>query len=131
MGRCVRGATPLATVILMVVALACAGNRPTGNLSPTGLASYQAIKVVKALDLVRDVAVEGEKQSPKLISPQVALKVISYHRQVVRTIGAVPTGWKSVAVTGLEQLKTDIPADEWKRLEPFINLLKALYLEVQ
>lgn len=114
---------------------ACAGNPapandPTVNLSPSGKASYQATKVVKALDLLRDVAAEGEKQNPKIVSAQTALKVVGYHRQVVRTIGAVPDGWKAVALAGLDELQKSVPAAEWSKLEPFVNLLKTLYAEI-
>lgn len=98
---------------------------PARNLSPSGRAAYDATKIVKALDVLRDVAYEGEKQH--IFSPASALKVIAYHRQVVSTIAAVPDGWKAVALTGLVQLEKDLTTQEWAQIAPFVNLLKALY----
>lgn len=100
---------------------------PTRNLSAQGKAAYQTTKVVKALDVLRDVAAEGEKQNPKRISASSALKILAYHKQVVSTMGAVPDGWKTVALTGLDQLKTDLTPAEWAQIEPFVTLLKTLY----
>lgn len=102
---------------------------PTVNLSPTGKASYQALRVGKALDVLRDVAVAGEKQTPKVVSSAGALKVIAYHRQVVTTMAAIPDKWLTVAEVGLDQLRQDLSAAEWARIAPFVDLLRTLYTE--
>lgn len=119
-------------VALLLTAPGCANNppaagSPTANLSPSGLAAYNATKVVKSLDLLRDIVAEGEKQTPKVFSADTALKVVAYHRQVVRTIGTVPDGWKAVAVQGLTELKGLVPAAEWQRMQPWVALLTVLY----
>jgi hypothetical protein len=100
---------------------------PTANLSASGRASYQATKVVKSLDLLRDIVAEGEKQTPKVFSADTVLKVVGYHRQVVRTIGTVPDGWKAVALKGLDELKGSVPAAEWAKMQPWVSLLTVLY----
>ena len=100
---------------------------PTVALSPSGIAAYQATRVVKSLDLLRDIAVAGEKS--KAVSADTALKVIAYHRQVVRTIGTVPDGWKAVAFQGLDEVQHNIPAGDWQKLLPWISLLKTVYAE--
>lgn len=121
----------LALAVLVAVTLAGCGSNPnpqtdpTRNLSAAGRAAYQTTKIVKALDVVRDVAAEGEKQH--IISPQSALKVIAYHKQTVKTMAAVPEGWKAEALAGLDQLKENLTADEWKQIEPFVTLLQTLY----
>jgi hypothetical protein len=119
----------LAAAVLLV---SCSNNPPpasdpTRNLSPTGRAAYQSLRVIKALDVLRDVAAAGERQNPKLISADAALKVISYHKQVVQTMGAVPDGWKTVAMKGLDQLVQDLSAAERTQLQPFVDLLKTLF----
>jgi hypothetical protein len=103
---------------------------PTVNLSATGKAAYQATKVVKALDVLRDIAIDAEAQSPKLMSTESTRKVVRYHAATVKTIGAVPTGWKSVADEGLTQLQKEIPAAEWAQIEPFVRLVRVLFQEV-
>jgi len=125
----------IVTVVFVLALFMCAGcgsnpnpqTDPTRNLSAQGKAAYQTTKVVKALDVLRDVAAEAEKQNPKLISASSALKVVAYHKQVVSTMDAVPNGWKAVALTGLDQLQKDLTPQEWTQIEPFVNLLKTLY----
>lgn len=128
--RAMRAVTACVAVLLLA---GCANNPPPGTpdpaagLSASGRAAYQATKVVKSLDLLRDIVAEGEKQEPKVFTPDTVLKVVAYHRQVVRTIGTVPDGWKAVAVQGLNELRSHVPAAEWQRMQPWVALLTALY----
>jgi len=116
--------------LALVVCCGCATNPPTAtdptrNLSAAGHAAYDATKVVKALDVLRDVAAEGEKN--KAISAASALKIVAYHKQVVQTIDALPSGWKDVAIKGLDQLQKDLSPAEAAQIAPFVTLLKTLY----
>lgn len=133
------GGPPPMPVVLLAAALslgalslpACAGNRPpetdpTRNLSVEGKAAYHAKRVIDVLDLLRDTAAAAELQTPKLLSPANALKVIDYHKKVVTVIDKVPSGWKGVALAGLDQLQQSIPADEWARLAPYATLIRTL-----
>lgn len=101
---------------------------PTRNLSATGRAAFQSTKVVKALDVLRDVAVEAEKQH--LLSTDTTRKVVTYHESAVKTVGAVPSGWKTVVGSGLAELQKNIPAAEWAQLAPFANLITVILQEV-
>lgn len=126
----------LLLTVALLGAVSCGGSNPppssdpTAGLSSSGKASYQATKVVKSLDLLRDIVAEGEKQDPRIFSPETVLQVVAYHRQVVRTIGTVPEGWKSVAVQGLAELKGRVPAAEWAKMQPWISLLTVLYEQI-
>lgn len=118
----------IATFLLLSLA-ACGSNPPastdpTRNLSATGHAAYDSMKVLKALDAVRDIAVAAEKE--KFISSADALKVIEYHRQVVKLMDVTPTGWKATALAGLDQLQKDLTPPEWKQVEPFAIALRSL-----
>lgn len=104
---------------------------PTVNLSPSGRAAYQATRVVKALDVLRDIAISAEEQTPKLMSTNSTRKVVLYHQAIVKTIRAVPDGWLAVAMEGLEQLRKDIPGEEWKQIDPYVRLVLAVYAEVR
>lgn len=142
-----RGATggpPKMPVILLAAALslgalslpACStnpppANSPTVNLSASGRAAYQATRVVKALDVLRDIAISAEEQNPKLMSTNSTRKVVLYHQAIVKTIRAVPDGWLAVATEGLDNLRKEIPADEWKQIDPYVRLVLAIYAEVR
>lgn len=99
-------------------------------LSPAGTAAFNATRVVKALDVLRDVAIDAEAQSPKLISTANTRKIVSYHEAAVKTIGAVPGGWRPTVLAGLEQLRAEIPAGEYARIAPFVALVQTLIAEV-
>lgn len=124
-------AISIALASLYVSGCATAGpNDPTVNLSPSGRAAYRAARAVKALDLVRDIAITAEEQSPKLMSTSSTRKVVLYHQSVIKTIAAVPNGWLSVAEQGLTELQTQIPDSEWKQIDPYVRLVLAIYKEV-
>jgi hypothetical protein len=138
------GGPPRMPAILLAAALslgalglpACSNNappatEPTANLTPSGRAAYQATRVVKALDVLRDIAISAEEQSPKLMSTNSTRKVILYHQAIVKTIRAVPDGWVAVAQEGLDNLRKEIPADEWKQIDPYVRLVLAIYQEVR
>jgi hypothetical protein len=102
----------------------CAGKAPP-TLSPAGTAAFNATRVVKALDILRDFAVDGEAQTPPVISTDNTRKVVAFHRAAVTTIGAVPGGWKPVVTTGLDQLQHDLLPEEWRRILPYVALVKS------
>lgn len=114
----------------------CGGNPPpatdpTVNLSASGRAAYHATRAVKALDLLRDIAITAEAQTPKLMSTASTRKVVLYHQSVVKTIAAVPEGWLAVAEQGLTELQKQIPAEEWTQIDPYVRLVLAIYKETR
>lgn len=126
----------IAVLSLSLMISACANNpKPavdaTVNLSSSGQAAFTATKVVKALDVLRDVAIDAEKQTPKLLSTENTRKVVRYHESAVKAIGAVPGGWKPVVTKGLDELAKQIPPNEWGPLEPFAGLIRAVLEGVQ
>ena len=119
----------LVIVLLAVSAPSCTRNAPP-TLSPAGTAAYHATQVVKALDVLRDAAIDAEAQNPKLISTENTRKIVNFHEAAVKTIGATPGGWKPTVTAALDQLQHDILPAEWQRLLPYIALVKTLIQEV-
>ena len=92
---------PFAFVLSLICAPgSCAKAPPT--LSPAGTAAFHALQVGHALDIVRDVANDANRQTPPLISNTALLKIVNWHEAAVRTIVAVPSGWKPTVLAGLE-----------------------------
>ena len=115
----------LAVILFLVLGwLACAKAPPT--LSPAGAAAFQATRIVKALDVLQDFAIAAEAQTPKVLSTAATRKVIDFVAASVRTIGAVPGGWRPTVTAALDQLHRDILPAEWERLLPYISLVKTL-----
>ena len=107
---------------------ACVKAPPT--LSPAGTAAFNALRVGHALDIVRDTANDANRQTPPLVSNAALLKIVNWHEAAVKTIVAVPGGWKPTVLTGLDQLKDEIPPDEWQRVAIYVALLKTVISEV-
>jgi len=97
---------------------------PTINLSAQGKAAYNATKVIKALDVFRDVTIAAYRQG--LISKQNAQLITIYHQSSVKTINAVPDGWRTIVDSGLTELAKQVPADQWKQVKPFADLIKTV-----
>lgn len=120
---------PLVLVLLLAAgSWGCAKAPP--SLSPPGVAAFNALRVVRALDVVRDTAIDAEAQVPPLISTADTRTVIDFHEAALKTIAAVPSGWKATVLAGLDQLKTDIVPAAWARIQIYVNLLKAVIAEV-
>jgi hypothetical protein len=116
--------TRLGLMLALVCGLSGCANAPP-NLTPEATAAFHATRVVKALDLVRDFAVDGEAQTPKVLSTAHARIVVDFHEAAVRTIHAVPTGWKPTVTAALDELRGKLGA-EYPQLEPYVNLVKTL-----
>jgi len=106
----------------------CAKSPPT--LSAAGSAAFQAKRVVDALDVVRNFAIDAEAQDPKVLSTDTTRKVVLWHKAAVSTIGAVPGGWAATVTEGLKQLEQDVLPADWARLQPYIALIRTLIAEV-
>lgn len=104
---------------------------PMRNLSAQGKAAYKATRVIKVLDLIMDTAIAAEAQEPKLMSTNSTRKVVEYHNSIVRTISTVPEGWVPVAKAGALELQKNIPAEEFRQIDPYFRLVFMLIDEVQ
>lgn len=107
----------------------CAGNaQPV--LTPAGQAAVTATQVIRALDVVRDTAILLNAQTPPVLSEHVTLQIITVHESAVKTILAVPAGWKPTVLTALEQLQRDLAPADWSRIEPYVTLVHTLIAQV-
>lgn len=108
--------------------LACATVPP--NLSPQATAAFKGTQVVKALDILRDTAIDANAQTPPLLSTEVTRQVVSYHQSTVKIIQAAPSGWAPVAQTGLDELVKNLAPPDKALLAPYIALIKSVIAEV-
>jgi hypothetical protein len=117
------------SALLLVLLLAAACYKPA-TLTPAGVVAFNATRVVKALDVLRDFAVDANAQTPPLLTTATTRTVVTYHRAAVSVIGQSPSGWVPIVVAGLEQLQTTIPAPEYQRLAPYVSLVSTLVKEL-
>ena len=119
------GAVTLATLSTP----ACATNA-SPQLSPEARAAWYGTRVIKALDLFRDTAIDANAQTPPLLSTLATRKIVEYHKSAITVIHGVPGGWKSTVLAGLNEATRTIPYAEWQILVPYINLIKIELQEV-
>jgi hypothetical protein len=114
----------LILVVVLVVSSACAvpasfGGRSTAQLTAPGVQALHTVEAVKALDLVRDTAIDGE--AAKVIPTDTTALVVKAHKSILIVIRTTPGGWKPAVIATLEQLKKDIPARDATQLGPYID----------
>jgi hypothetical protein len=105
-------------------ASSCAKAQP--QLSPAGQAAVTGTQVIKALDVVRDFVVDGNRQSPPLFTHAETLSVVNTHESIVKAIAAVPNGYQALANATLDTLQASLPSATWARIAPYITLVRSL-----
>ena len=100
------------------------------NLSPAGIAAFNGTRVIKALDVIRDIAIDANAQQPALISTATTRKIVIFHESALRTIKEVPGGWVTTVIAGLTELARNLPPQERQQLAPYIVLAQTVLREV-
>jgi hypothetical protein len=114
----------MALVALLLFTASCAKAEP--QLTPQGVAAYQAKQVVEALDILRDAAVAAEAQDPKLLSTETTRQVVEFHKTAALAAGAYPAGWQQSVAASLARLQASVAPDDYRKIEPYVVLIKAL-----
>ncbi len=109
---------------LTFTAVACHPAPPA--ITPQAQAAFYGTQAIHGLDLLRNFAVDAEKQNPKLISTETMLKVVRYHRVSIVMIHDIPNGWKATVLTGLDEAVKNLPTDEGQKLAPYVALVKSI-----
>lgn len=108
---------------------ACTQNAPP-NLSPAGVTAWQATKVIKALDVVRDIAVDASHTTPPLVAHATMLKVVAWHKTAITIAHDSPSGWVGTVKSSLTATQQLLTPAEHKQLDPYFALAVVLLNEV-
>lgn len=100
------------------------------NLTPAASMAFRATQVVRALDVLRDVAIDANAQKPPLLSEEVTRKVVLYHQSTVKVIQATPAGWPAMTKAGLDALLSGLAPPERALLAPYAGLINTIIQEV-
>lgn len=129
----------LAPVLLFLAALAfsvgvlgtlgCAQVPP--NLTPEASVAFQTTRAVRALDLLRDVAIAAHAQTPPVLTEATTRRVVLYHQSIVKIVQASPNGWRQIAEDGLTELVANLPDKERSVVSPYVALVKTIIREVR
>lgn len=112
--------------LVLVGFMGCAKAPP--SLSPAGQADFNRTRVVKALDLVRDTAIDAE--AAHVIATDDVRQVVLWHSSAVKVVAVSGTGWKATVTTTLDEALSHTKPVTQSKLAPYVALLKALIAEV-
>jgi hypothetical protein len=115
-------------ILFLLIATSCAKAPP--SLSPVGVQAFNNTRVIKALDLVRDTAIDANAQVPPLVSTVTTRKIVTYHRSAIIIIHGTPNGWKATVLTGLDETVKNLPPAEAALVAPYVTLVKVIIEEV-
>lgn len=95
-----------------------------------GVSAFNNTRVVKTLDLIRDLAISANSQNPPELSTQTTRKIVQFHQSSLVVIRASVSGWQAAVVAGLDEALKDLPAKESRLLSPYAQLAKTVIQEV-
>jgi hypothetical protein len=114
--------------LVLLVTPGCANNPPP-NLSPAGAVAYTNTRIIKGLDVLRDMAILANGQQPPLLSDATTRKIVTWHRSALQLINTSTAGWPTTVQTGLDETLKDLPPAESRTLGPYVALAKTLLTE--
>lgn len=120
----------LAVMMLAVWTAGCGAKTPP-NLTPAATHAFYARQAGQVLDQIENFAIEGEAQTPKVISTVTARLIVKWHRETVIALNASADGWRTVVAAALDALKQLVPAAEYEKLVPFVALGHTLLDQTQ
>lgn len=116
----------LSIVIALVGCSGCAKTPP--HLSIPAQTAWKQHEAQKDFDLVRDVAQDA--QSLGVMSEAGARAVTVWHRSAITLIHDTPNGWKALALTSLDELKRDLPPDDYGKIARYTALARIVIQEM-
>ena len=126
-------AMKLRTFVLLALLISVASCGPAykpPTLSPAASVAWDGTKVIRALDVIRDLTIDGEKQTPKVFSTEMTRKVVVWHTAAITTVHAAPAGWSQTVQTGLEELQKLLTPTEQQQIGPYLALARTVLKEV-
>jgi hypothetical protein len=132
-------------LLVLLVLLAGCTAKPV-DLTPEAGVAFQASRVVKALDVVRDAAIAANDFVPPILSTNSTRTVVLWHKTAVQVIQVVPSGWKatvrmSIFVMTCDGRASDVQPPppctpqlgekELAYISPYIGLVLIVIREVQ
>ena len=116
----------VASLGLVASVESCATAPP--SLSAAGQLDFNKTRVLKALDLVRDTAIDAE--AAHVISTEDTRQVVEWHKSAVAIVDVAGTTWKATVTTTLDEVVGHLSSAAQQKLAPYVALVKALLAEV-
>lgn len=111
-------------VVALIASTACAStiNQAPPTASPQASLAFKNTQVLKVLDLIRDVAIDANAQTPPLVSTETTRALVQYHETTIKMMNASVSGWPATALQGIQEIIKRLPASESGTLGGYLNL---------
>jgi hypothetical protein len=106
----------------------CAHTPP--NLSPVAVTAFQNLQIAKALDTVRDIAVDANATTPPVLSTSTTRAIVSWHQGALQVLNARAAGWPATIAASLDAVVSNLPQAERATLAPYVALAKTVLNQV-
>jgi hypothetical protein len=114
------------TLLLVLLGVSrCAAHAPA-TLSPAAQTAWYGTRVIKALDVLRDTAIDAQAQTPPLLSEAVTRSIVQTHRSLLETIHQAPSGWPATVTAALAELERGLPPADRTIIHPYVELTETL-----
>jgi hypothetical protein len=94
------------------------------------VAAFQTTRAVKAIDILRDFAVDGNAQNPPIVDTQTTRQIVQWHKAALTSIQGAQTGWKAGVITGLNAIVVALPPTVSQKIAPYVALVTATLQEI-
>lgn len=118
----------LLSMLALFSSLGCAKAPPT--LSPEAQQAFYKTRVIKALDLARDFAIDGEATTPQVLSTETTRKIVLWHQASLKVIQASDAGWAAAITQSLTELRNGLADAEKQKFGPYLALIQVTLQEV-
>jgi hypothetical protein len=112
---------------LLVLAPGCA--KPPIYLSAQAQAAWRGTRIIHALDVIRDIAIDANASDPPLLNEATTRQVVLVHKSLITIVHEQPAGWQGMVLAGLDGLESLLPAGDMSRLLPYIHIARAALKE--
>lgn len=115
---------------LVLTSARCGPAYKPPNLSPQASVAWDGLKVIRALDVIRDIAIDGNAQKPPIFSTATTRIVVDWHTAAITTVHAAPAGWALTVQTGLAEVAKVLPPVEQQQIGPYLTLARLVLQEL-
>lgn len=115
-------------LLIPVLFVSCAKAPP--NLTPQSQIEFNKTRVIKGLDVLRDIAIASNNLTPPQLSTASTRLIVNYHTSAIYLISNNSIGWESKVEALLTEVNKNLNESERTLLSPYIMLLSTVLAEV-
>jgi hypothetical protein len=117
--------------LTLSVATSCNAPKAPPNLTPQSTAAWYGTRVIQALDVLRNTAIDAAAQRPPILSEATARKVVLLHESALKMVHESPAGWAPTVTTALTEFEKTLTEQERGVVHPYVQMTLELLKSVQ